>query len=530
MRGIPFVLAFIAIACSVFGQGSFPYSIEIIPLEIPGIVGLHSYAFGESGGKILVIGGRRDGLHARQPFSAFSATMNNDAMIVIDPQAFQTWTVSLSTLPVGMQEQLQSTNSCFHQVGDTLYIAGGYAYSATQGNHVTFPNLIAMHVGDAIEQVISGNLSSTVFRQLTDDFFAVTGGRMAHNGESFMIVGGHRFDGSYNPMGMPTYTQAYTNAVKMFRVIQAPNEFVAYAQSAITDDFHLHRRDFNLIPYMTSAGVERYYISSGVFQPTIDLPFLYPVEIDVDSVHAQTDFNQYLSNYHCPTMSFYDGSTSYAVFFGGMSQYYYSGGELIQDNLVPFTRTVSMVSRATNGNYSEAVLPIEMPGLKGSGAEFIPNANLPLTSNGMIVLSGMGTDTLDAGFIYGGIASSALNPFSSNQTTLTNADPVFYRVRLIRSPMMIEQLSPSITKQQFDIYPNPAYEIIHLKLSEDIVQGQYYLLSCDGKLLHSGNLSSLKREAGGYVYELPSDVGDELLEMIVVADAKQVLSSKFLKK
>jgi hypothetical protein len=46
----------------------FPYEVELRPVTIPGLPGLHSFAFGQHNGRWLIVGGRTDGLHPRQPF------------------------------------------------------------------------------------------------------------------------------------------------------------------------------------------------------------------------------------------------------------------------------------------------------------------------------------------------------------------------------------------------------------------------------------------------------------------------------
>ncbi|MFU8861285.1 MAG: hypothetical protein ACNA8K_12780 [Cyclonatronaceae bacterium] len=62
----------------------FNYSVALQPVDIPGLPGLHSYAYGQHNGKWLLIGGRIDGLHARRPFESFPASHNNTSIFVID--------------------------------------------------------------------------------------------------------------------------------------------------------------------------------------------------------------------------------------------------------------------------------------------------------------------------------------------------------------------------------------------------------------------------------------------------------------
>jgi hypothetical protein len=531
MKFVYAILLALVISQSSFAQIPGGYSVSLEALEIPGGVGLHSYAFGTANGKWLVAGGRRDGLHARQPFNAFPESMNNNELFVIDPQTEQVWSSAISSLPASIQEQLQSTNSCYHQKGDTLYIAGGYAYSATAGDHITFPNLLAIPVNDVIEQVIQGSLQTSSFIQLTDSFFAVTGGRMVQEGARLLLVGGHRFDGNYNPMGMPTYTQTYTNAVRSFTPIHNNGAIEIIGEETQTDEFHLHRRDYNLIPYALPNGDDAYYISSGVFQPNVDLPYLYPVEISGSEIIPRTEFSQYLSNYHCPTVSLYDGSATHTLFFGGMSRYYYQNGLMVQDDQVPFTRTISMLTRSTDGNYTESILPVEMPGLKGAGAEFIPNKSLLQSNASVIWMSDFQQDSILLGYIYGGINSSSLNPFNSNQTSSTSADDIIYKVWLTRSNTGVESLPSASNWNSLNVYPNPTTDVIRFKMAWNRSDRAYfYLIDSHGKTVDTGDCDAWKDFNGEIEYQLPSTIPPQQLELVVINSDNRMWSSSFIKQ
>jgi hypothetical protein len=105
-------LGLIFLSLSVFSQTT-PFNIYIEPMNISGLGGLQAYAFGQHNGKWLVVGGRLDGLHRRQPFAAFELAGHNNQLIVVDPVAQQKWSAPLSSLPIGLQEQLSSTNMEF---------------------------------------------------------------------------------------------------------------------------------------------------------------------------------------------------------------------------------------------------------------------------------------------------------------------------------------------------------------------------------------------------------------------------------
>lgn len=272
-----------------------------------------------------------------------------------DVQTGQYWSTSLSSLGTGLREQLQSTNMNFYQDGNTLYILGGYAYSATAADHITFPNLTSVDVPGLIQAVVAGNSVTSYFKQISDENFAVTGGHLGKIGNTFYLVGGHRFDGRYNPMGNPTYTQTYTDQIRKFTIDNSGSQLSTANYTEITDPVHLHRRDYNLLPQIFPDGKPGYMISSGVFQINDDLPFLYPVYITESGVTPQTGFNQYLSNYHCAVTALYDSAENrmHNLFFGGMSRYYYQNGTLIEDNRVPFIKTISRVTRFADGSLQE---------------------------------------------------------------------------------------------------------------------------------------------------------------------------------
>ena len=174
---------------TVFGQTNFQVSIEEVTLtDAPQ---LHSYVVGQYQGKWLLIGGRTDGLHQRQPFAAFLASSNNLIAYVVDPINLQHWSVSLSDLPTPIYEQLQSTNMEFVQRDTVLYIAGGYGYSATASDHITHTRLTAVNIPTLMSMIINDGAITGQFRTLSDESMAVTGGYLGSLDDTFYLVCGH---------------------------------------------------------------------------------------------------------------------------------------------------------------------------------------------------------------------------------------------------------------------------------------------------------------------------------------------------
>lgn len=149
------ILTLLSIFLSPFGfSQSFNYTTLLTPVQIQGFPGLHSYAYAQHNGKWLIIGGRKEGIHARQPFASFPATKNNTDIYVVDIISRQFWQAPLENLPATLKEQLSSTNINFYQQDDTLYLVGGYGYSASAADHITFPNLTTLIVSKVINEVI----------------------------------------------------------------------------------------------------------------------------------------------------------------------------------------------------------------------------------------------------------------------------------------------------------------------------------------------------------------------------------------
>jgi hypothetical protein len=485
---------FLLALASLTSAQSWNRSVYLEPVSNIDLPGIHSYAYAVHNGKWLLVGGRRDGLHPRQPFAAFPATSNNTVMTVVDPNTGEVWTQSISTLNTSIAEQLQATNMCFTQVEDTLYIAGGYAFSSTANDHITFPSLITMRVSHVIDAIINGTSPAVHILQTASQSMAVTGGHLVHWEGQFHLVGGHRFDGRYNPMGHNTYVQTYTDAIMSFNINNSGNEPALTNFSTVTDAAHLHRRDYNLVPQVFADGSYGYMISSGVFQTNIDLPYLYPVEIRSNGHAAITAFNQYLSNYHSAVAALKDttANKSYNLFFGGMARYYYDNGTLITDDNVPFVRTISMVERDANDQLSEFALTTMMPNLEGASAEFIA-ADLPNLHDQVLLFDPNETDSLMIGYIVGGIASTQLNPFVGNNLSVTNASSSIFKVYLIKEP--VPTLIPLRGDHTFSakVYPNPSAGAVEADL-ELPANGLVFVTITDaqGKLVDQLRIRDLK--------------------------------------
>ena len=495
----------LTICNQVIAQNAINISLSAINIE--NLNGRQSFAVGQANGKWLIIGGRTDGLHRRQPFASFDTNGQPNELLVIDPVSKQKWTANLSILPIAIQEALKATNIDFIQNNNQLYLIGGYGYSNTLGDHTTFNTLTAIAVSETIAAIVSNNNYSNYIRQTSNSIFQNTGGQLEKINDSYYLIGGQDFQGRYNPMGPthgPGFTQTYSNQIRKFNILDNGTLLGVNNISIITDSVNLHRRDYNALPQILpnlSQGITAY---SGVFQQNVDLPYLNAVTIDSLSYVVNNNFNQYYNHYHCANIPLYSASKNemHALFFGGIAQYYDSLGILVQDNNVPFVKTIARVTRDVNGTLAEYKLPIEMPALLGAGAEFIYRDNLPVYTNGVIKMDELSADSTVLGYIYGGINSSAKNIFWINDGSQSASSANIYKVTLHRNALTgIDHLnSQSMGTIKLMVYPNPNTGIFiaqyHLIKPTDV---KITLSNVNGKIIDEQIL--INQQIGAQVFE-----------------------------
>jgi hypothetical protein len=449
---------------------SDPVRVILEPIEIPQLPASQSYAFGQWEEKWLIIGGRIDGLHERFPFSTFDSAGRAHQLIVIDPIKKLFWTSSTNALPAATQEQLHSTNIQFVQTGKYLYLVGGYGYSPSTKDHITFENLLAIDVPKVIEAICEKKPMEAYFRQISDPQFAVTGGQMKRIRDTYYLVGGHRFDGRYNPKNHPTFTQTYTNQVRKFTLEDDGINLTVKHLPAVTDSFLLHRRDYNVVQQILKSGKVGLAAFSGVFQPHVDLPYQNCVLIDENDVAEAPGFWQYFNHYECPTLPIWDREMSemHTLFFGGIAQYYDSLGWTVQDNNVPFVKTIARVTRHANGTWEEYRLPKTMPDFLGAGAHFIPSDNAEWTQDEILLLNELDAERpTHVGYIYGGIKSSQANIFWINDGPQSAATSAIYKVSLLKFPRdSKDQLNEwSTDPVRMNVFPDLIAGVFHVRFN-----------------------------------------------------------------
>lgn len=498
MKYIILLMISISSVITVPAQPS-PFKIAIEPVEIPGLKGIQSYAYGQAGGKWLIIGGRTDGLHMRQPFGAFRPAGKNVVLTVIDPISYQKWESSITTLATDLKDQLSSTNMQFLQNGKFLYLVGGYGHSESSGKFTTYDKLTVVNVSNTIDAVINSKSLQPFFRQIADSAFAVTGGHLKKMGDTYFLVGGHKFIGRYNPMGPdhgPGFFQQYTDQVRKFSIADDGKNISISNYETITDADAFHRRDYNVVPQVLPGGEEALSVFSGVFQKNARIPFLNSVTIAEKSYAIDYSFAQYYNHYHSAVLPVYSSRESemHNIIFGGIAQYYDSADVLVQSDEVPFVKTISRVTRNKEGQLAEFKLPVEMPALLGAGSEFILLPAVPHYSNKVVKLDELSADTTLAGHIYGGIVSSLPNVFFINTGEQSYASNKLFKVYIIKNTAADEDKLnvQSNNGLQLQVFPDVAEKkmLINFTLAENTTI-EIDILNNDGKVLKNKILKKL---------------------------------------
>ncbi|MBP6639694.1 MAG: hypothetical protein KA293_05310, partial [Bacteroidia bacterium] len=463
MMKLKFVLWMLLVLVAVHSTAQSPFQISLEPLEIKEMPGLQSFAWGQADGKWLLMGGRVDGLHRRQPFASMDSAGHHYKLVVADPTSQKTWSAPLTSLPNAMQEQLASTNLEFHQHGKFLYIFGGYGYSPSSGDHKTYPYMTAVDVGAAIQAILNGESDlKPYFRQLEDPKFAVTGGQLERIGEDYFLVGGQDFGGRYNPMSPdhgPGFVQKYNHTALRFQIIDDGKNLQIKHLPSESDTVLLHRRDYNMLPQIFPDGKEGLTAFSGVFQYGVNIPWLHCLDIHADGMRQSPGFFQYYNHYHCARIPIFDAQSKemHNLFFGGIAAYYDSLGVLTHNRDVPFVKTIARVTRTADGKMAEFKLPVEMPDYLGASSEFIPAPDLPKYENGVLKLDEMTGKSVLLGYIVGGIDSQDDNIFWVNEGEHSKATSQVWKVYLRRNANATQDVlnTHSISPMQLQVLPNP---------------------------------------------------------------------------
>ncbi len=414
---------------SIHSNLGYQISLRPVDLGIPELPTLHSYAVGTYEGKWVMLAGRTNGLHAFTGSGQvnFPPQSQNREVWVIDPDSGQSWHRSLQDSNSGLSANdlaaLTSTNNQFLQVGDRLYMTGGYGASATSGFD-THDALSAIDLPGMVDWVTTGTgMATDHIRMMRDELFRVTGGAMYEMNGRVQLVFGQSFRGGY----VPNREGDYTRQVRSFSLVD-DGVTLGVTDVAQTDPRpEYRRRDLNVFPTLQTQPdgtlAEGLTVLSGVFTDSFGA-WTVPVEIDAAGNTSMADpsnpatFRQGMNNYHSAKLGLFSESSSqmHEILFGGITVMDYdpNSGQFIQDNDLPWTNSITAVVRDEVGQYQQHLLG-EFPAVFdqdnhrlrfGANAEFLLQDGVEAFANGVINQDALTSATV-LGHIYGGLFANA---------------------------------------------------------------------------------------------------------------------------
>ncbi|MEO8664568.1 MAG: T9SS type A sorting domain-containing protein [Ignavibacteria bacterium] len=504
-----------------------PYSIELERVMMPGTPSIHSFAFAESNGKWLLVGGRTNGLHGFDAGSSFPKQYANKNIFVVNPNTVETWSKNVFIdCSYIIADPLRSNNMQYVQDGNKLYMIGGYGFDSTSNGFITFPVLTVIDINEMVQAVTTGASISPYIRQLTDSRMQICGGNLEKLGDHFYLIGGHNFTGSYTRL---INNQVYSNQIRKFKIEDIGGSLSITDYSAETDTVEYHRRDMNVVPAMSSDGLNPYLILyGGVFIHGADLPFLNPIYITGSGATVDNTFSQKMSQYSCSYLSAFNQTTGnlHTTFFGGMSVYYYNEITHSQeyDSLVPFIDDITTLTKYSNGTSDERISATKLPALLGTNSKFIIEQSVPHFANGVIKINELSGRTF-AGYIFGGIR--ALLP---NNTPSFPSDYIL-KVYITPKSVNVNQIGTGIPAG-YDLeqnYPNPFNPGTKIKFSLPsgsetdltVYDGMgKEVVRLIGQKLNAGvyevNFDGSKLSSGIYYYKIITDNFSDTKKMLLI--------------
>jgi hypothetical protein len=465
-----------------------PYSITLTGFSITGFPGVHSAVVAGAPEKLIVLGGRRNGLHGfpgghnAQAGPAFPKTEANDTIYVLNLATKQLLgSASVNTLPVKIANQLKATNLQYEMLNGWLYVMGGYGPDAAKGSlttlgYVTVINFDALANAVINHQPLDGAFANANIVQFDHLALALTGGDLellpdGSGGTMFVLAFGQQYDGEYTPGG-GLVNQNYADGVRVFKFTGSPkptsitfvNSIPNPPGTQLNPENPYHRRDLTMKASVDASGNRRLVAYGGVFKGGRFEGFVTPVFINPApspspnpvTLTENTATTQLMSQYDTAAIQLYDstGKIMYTTFMGGISQYYWDSAtnSLKRDpaNIsqgidgLPFINSISTLKMPTTTDIGSQYLHV--------GQTFAPSGGIPQCSNGtttvpaplggaetkFVIATGVqqitaGVITLNSisstsvvGYLVGGIAATA--PYSANGPTC--ASNMFYTVTL----------------------------------------------------------------------------------------------------
>jgi hypothetical protein len=392
---------------------------------------LQSFVFGQSGNYWLLIGGRTNGFHGFGSATNFPFKKANKFVYVYNTATNKLDSMATAFLPTVLREQYTSSNMQHFQVGNYLYVSGGYGEfhaKLPDSTWTTYSTLSRVNIAQIINAVLTKNLikfrTSVVYAK--DNLTASTGGEMYKllDGKFYLVLG-HRFIGMY---GSSKAKQTYLDSIHVFKLTETPSSIniTAGSRQYISDNLvdsvtQFRRRDLLVVPAIQKGGKGiGLTVYGGVFTSGAGVPFRNPIYLKggaIPSYQLDNSYTQTSNIYATANVEMFDANNDVMLTtaFGGIGNDVASGRD-------DFTQKIMTISKNNRTNVTTEILnPSNLPTFMGSESIFIPAPNVQMynAQYGIINYNALpaGTPKL-IGYIYGGIVSNSPKWNNSSNPTL----------------------------------------------------------------------------------------------------------------
>ena len=463
-----------------------PYTVQLEEFVNPNLPALHAFIQAVYQDKIVMMGGRVNGLHTNY---SFKDEHYNDSIFVINTNNWaspETWAVkkmSVYSIPVGNLnlEQLEANNAQFFTEDSVLYIIGGMLGDTVipkkpSPKHSS-PYITAITLPALINMVNNGTpLPAGSIRQVENQDLAVTGGELELIGDAVKLVFGWKFGKNQENYTHKVRSFTYKDDGKTLTISPVTVCSTCWDGAPDTaDGGNFRRRDgsmSDMVDPATGEDILMYY--AGVFKNG-DINFDNPVWISSDSA-KEVNFTMRSNIYTCKVVPVYSPSRmqSYATLMGGMKNANFTGthgnmpvllnesntkitSEADNFHSVPFTNQLSTLMIDKQHQYSQYLLPDSFPVTKipykfsestlpagsvtynGTGSELLWTLTEKegLRQNGVINYDAFIKAHPEGGrigYLHGGILSIKENAFdfkTKSQDKLTRASNRIFAVKVV---------------------------------------------------------------------------------------------------
>lgn len=375
---------------------------------------LHSYAYAKLPGYKFFFGGvSGQGLHSIPEATgtvSFPLNVFNDNVYMLDESTNTLYSASTATLSQANRELLRFTTAQFIQMGDTLYLYGGYG-ALDNGTQWTTKDAVAAIDLQAVKAALLGAqpLTDAMLSTQSSTAAQVAGGIIVRMGDKFALVGGSKFTGDYGLGVAQTnpFQNQYSRAVHIFD----PAVSMTTPEETFVDSYAFRRRDGNVMPVTLPDGnggtKPGFVYATGVFRNGFDIweePLLYG--LGDSAVQFEQTWLQKANQYETANLSLYSeaADTNRIVTFGGITYFFWDEKfGWFQDFSFPWTDQVVEYA-ITGGQFvPDSEVFIGRAPLPITNTHLILQPNVPHNENGQVMLDEVPHNEILVGKIYGGL-------------------------------------------------------------------------------------------------------------------------------